>query len=278
MALLDRIQKMKQTGLSENQIANSLMQEGISPREVNDALGQSKIKSAISEQPPAQYPTTDESEMQPSIMEQPQEATSVPASPSYQEQSYAQGYAYPTEQGYYQDPNQQAYDQTAYEQDPNQPVYYQQAMDMETVRDIAKQEIEESLKNIKQDLDSLSKTKTEIKFQVQNLDSRLTKIESIIQELQSAIIRKMGEYGEAISGISEEVKATQNSFSKMINPIMDKKRGYQEDSEKNQKSEGYNVEEIQTKTEKQIKPKKPEVNNKNRPKDNSRASVEDYFR
>jgi hypothetical protein len=261
MALLDRIQKMKQTGLSETQITNSLMQEGISPREINDALGQAKIKSAISE--PAQNAEMNEQGMQQSIMEQSVEQSSVQNQPTATQPIYQeQAYAYPTEQGYYQDPNQQ----TNYGQDPNQPVYYQQAMDMETVRDITRQEIEDSLKKVRQDLDSLNKIKSEIKFEVQNVDSRLTRIESIIQELQSAIIRKMGDYGEAISGISEELKSTQNSFSKMINPLMDNKRGYQEQEEEKQEPTP-------------PKPKKQQENQpKNRQKNDSKASVEDYFR
>ena len=50
------------------------------------------------------------------------------------------------------------------------------------------------------------------------MENRISKTETIVQELQSAIIRKMGEYGEAITGISQEVQETQKSFSKLINP------------------------------------------------------------
>ena len=48
----------------------------------------------------------------------------------------------------------------------------------------------------------------------------------------------MGEYGEAISGISQEIQETQKSFSKMINPVLDKKRGIeQEESQQEQPQE-----------------------------------------
>ncbi|MBM3246946.1 hypothetical protein FJZ17_00170 [Candidatus Pacearchaeota archaeon] len=277
MALLDRIGKMKQTGMSDSQVADTLMQEGISPREVNDALGQSKIKSAIY---PNEQAQGEEQAMQPSIMEQSEGGTAAPLpSQGYQNQNYYPGQD--NTQGFYQDPTQ-AYAQDGYDQTQQgyDQVYYQQAIDMETVRDITRQEIEDSLKKIKQDMDALSKIKTEMKFQVQGIDSRLARIENIIQELQSAIIRKMGEYGEAISSVSEELQATQNSFSKMINPLMDKKRGYQEDL-KNQAQESQEQYEEPAPTtnppEKQFK-KKPQAQQSKNRKADSRVSVEDYFR
>jgi hypothetical protein len=299
MALLDRIQKMKQAGMSESQLTTTLMQEGISPKEVNEALGQSKIKSAIYSEEPAQK----EPEMQQSIMEQPSEQATQESQVGTPNTGYQQqNYNYPQQsetQNYYQNPNQvasqegysqQAYDPTAYAQDPNQqayaqdpnqPVYYQQAMDMETVRDIARQEIEDNLKKVRQEIDTLNKIKTELKFEVQGMDTRLARIEAVIQELQSAIIRKMGEYGEAISGISQEVRATQNSFSKMINPIIDKKRGYEEQNQEQVEQEKENQLSEQE-MPKQFKPKKPqqaqENPSKNHSKNDSKVSVEDYFR
>jgi len=316
MALLDRIEKMKQTGLSDSQVSDTLMQEGISPREINDALGQAKIKSAI-------YPKDEQAQdMQPSIMDQELNSaqgnnaqqnqyngqqpyyTDIPqnqqtAYPPQQSPYGAQQNQYANQQSYYADPNQQpypnqayaeGYDPQVYAQDPNydpnqqyaqgdSQVYYQQAIDMETVRDVARQEIEDNLKKVKQDIDSLSKIKTELKFEIQNMDNRLARIESVIQELQSAIIRKMGEYGEAISGISEEVKATQNSFSKMINPIMDKKRNYSEQNNENNQEQQEQIKKAEIQAQKQFNQKKAQENqNRPRPKADSKASVEDYFR
>ena len=86
---------------------------------------------------------------------------------------------------------------------------------------------------LRQQVEISTRISLELKTQIQLIESRLSKTEIIIQELQSAIIRKMGEYGEAISGISQEIQETQKSFSKMINPVLDKKRGIpqQESSE-----------------------------------------------
>ena len=48
MGTLDQITKMKKQGIAEEEIVNNLTQQGISPREINDALRQSQIKSAVS--------------------------------------------------------------------------------------------------------------------------------------------------------------------------------------------------------------------------------------
>ena len=47
MGVLEEITQMKQQGFADNDIVNSLQQRGVSPSEINDALNQSKIKSAV---------------------------------------------------------------------------------------------------------------------------------------------------------------------------------------------------------------------------------------
>ena len=178
MALLERVNQMQQQGYSNEQISQMLQEEGISPREVSEALSQSQVKSAVN----------------------------APEAGGYAEGEEA-GYA--PEAGGYAEGGE---------------AYYQQALDTETVRDIANQVVEEELSKIKMELKEMSRLKTDMKFQIQNIDNRLKKIESTISQLQSDIIRKVGEYGEAISDVSNEIKATQDSFSKLVNPLIDKKR------------------------------------------------------
>ncbi len=251
MALLEQIEKMRQSGQSDNQIVSALREQGYPSNQVNEAFSQLKIKSAI-------YPGNQENEeLQPSIMQNQQYS---------QEQPQQEQVQYAPEQGQYQ----QQY------QDYNQN-YYSQAVDVETVRDIAKQESEEATKKIRQEVEALSKLKTDLKFEIQNLDNRLNKVESIMQELQSAIIRKMGDYGEAIQGISEEIKATQGAFSKMINPLLDKQRGVNssnQEPEQQMPSQKSKQKPIQAKQTQQ----KPQQQQAARIDSSDSASFEDYFR
>jgi hypothetical protein len=245
MALLERITSMRQQGASEAQIINSLREEGIPPLQINEAISQSKIKAAVASQ---------DDGLQPSIMapspdvKAPLPAIPAPAAPI--QQSYPQdqsAYQYQDQQYGYSQGSQGAYpqegyqDQQGYAQQTYPPeAYYQQNIDVETIREIAKQIVEESMLKIKEEIASTTKMKSDLKFELQDIENRLIKIESVIQELQTAIIRKMGQYGESIANISEEIKATQDSFSKMVNPILDKKRNSrpkQEEPEEEQERE-----------------------------------------
>ena len=50
MPALDIIKQMQQSGYSEEEITQKLMEQGYSPKDVNDSMNQSKIKAAVSEE------------------------------------------------------------------------------------------------------------------------------------------------------------------------------------------------------------------------------------
>ena len=52
----------------------------------------------------------------------------------------------------------------------------------------------------------------------------LMSAERIIEDIQMKILGKIAEYGKDIKDINKEMQLMQSSFSKMINPILDKKR------------------------------------------------------
>lgn len=276
MALLEKINLMKQSGMSDPQIMTALKEEGNSPQEIAEAFSQLKIKSAVT--------IENQDNMEPSISSLNQEQINTSPMNQYsQVMAYNQGYPQQAQQNNLQQ-NQQSYAQEQYAPQYPQESYPQQAqqeytdqtyapqdqqnyysggLDIETVRDISKQEIEESLKKVKAQIDLLTQSKTEISFQVQNIENRLIKIETIIQELQTAIIRKMGDYGEAVSNISQELKETQKSFSKMVNPILDQRRNTQ--SKKSDEETPENNQETK-------------INNNSRVSKKPTGSVEEYFR
>ncbi len=270
MALLERINSMKQQGISDAQIQNTLVNEGISPREINEAVSQYKIKNAVAADGELQQSIMTDSNQQ-QYMSVPEASQVNPPAQQYVPQNQTQQ---TYQQDYSQQPAQQNYDPQTYQQqayDPQtyaQQGYMPQALDIETVRDISKQQVDESLKKLKEEIASLSKLKSEMKFEIQDMENRLKRIEDVMHELQSAVIRKMGEYGESIQGISKEIRATQESFAKVINPVIDKKRGISKQEYSDEPSEPV---------------KQPETQNKKQPqKTNSRdqnaPGFEDYFR
>jgi len=240
MAILEKVMQLKQQGATEPQIIDVLREEGVSPREIDEALSQSKIKSIIDTeqeeipQPEEPFDNFQTPEMQSQIM--PMQPSMVPM---YQQQEYQQ-------------PEQQVFSQQQFEQQPmqqipsaRQPIVYeqtseqyapqgyyeeyapQQASDIETINDIAEQIVEEKTIEIKKQIASFADFKDTLSLEVERINERLTRLENIFNELQVAILKKIGEYGESLQNIEKEMNLTQNSFSKIVNPLTDNIREMQ---------------------------------------------------
>jgi|TARA_Y100000310_G_scaffold103490_1_gene101865 hypothetical protein len=292
---------MKSQGLPTGQIVQNLKQEGITPKEINEALGQSQVPNSqqnTQQQNPAQpnptnQPTDPTAQMQQSQLsvsqqptqEQPPMYQSPTQQPSNQMQQQPTNPSTQMQQSLPIQPNENIMPQsTEYQGQPlspsNQPAdpYYQdyqqgydeypeyapqQSMDVETINDLATQIIEDKIQDLRDNITGFTKFRKQIEDQTIEMEKRLTQIELTMSDLQMAIIKKVGEYGENINNISNELKATQDSFSKLANPLMDKRN-----------LESSNSKEKTT----QSKPSNP--TNKSQPKSKSKKSTsfEDYLR
>jgi len=205
MGVLDQIMQMKQQGIPDEQIVGQLSQQGISPREINDALRQAQIKNAVS--------GPEDVGMQPSIMPQGENVPS-PNQQTYEPGDYAetQGQAYaPTpEQGY------QPQDQQYYQQDYGGGYAQAAGIDTDTIIEIADQIFSEKTKKIQKKVDDITESSALLKTKVEDISDRIKKIENIIDKLQIAILEKVGSYGKNLDSIKKEMSMMQNSFSKMI--------------------------------------------------------------
>lgn len=206
MALLDNVIEMHEQGMSDADIAQKLKEQGINAKEIDEAINQSKIKSAVEGQESAM---SQQAGMQPSVMTQEQG----------QEQSQQQYYQYPQEQQYeYYQPQQQG-------------------ISADTVTEIAEQVISEKFLKVKKQLDSILELKSVSESKISSIDERLKRIEMIIEKLQISILEKVGGYGQAIGDIKNEMEMMQESFSKAVNPIIDKARKNQNIEEKPMKKQ-----------------------------------------
>ena len=225
MGVLDQITKMKRQGIPEDEIVNSLRDQGVSPAEINDAMKQAQIKSAISE--------GDEmgGEMQPSMMS----GEEVPA--PIEQEEYTPQPAQTYQPNVYEAQAPQEYQQQDYQppayQSQEQPQYYAQeggyapatgAADADTMIEIADQLFSEKVKKIQKQMDSTSETSSLLQTKVENISDRLKKIETIIDKLQIAILEKVGSYGQNLDSIKKEMSMMQYSFSKMISPKKEEKK------------------------------------------------------
>ncbi len=332
MAVLEQVTQMKQKGIPEYQIITSLREQGVSPKEINEALSQSNIKNEVTSQEAQIQPEnqinpqntntgatqsiSENTQMQPSIMSTATQNISPPQRnhnpqqiPSQQEQPFPQStpqqqYPQSTPQQQYpqqpvQQPMTQEYSQAQelpppspesppeyyppeqtyseqqypeYEEYPQQDYGYDypEHQSIDTINEIADQITEEKISKIKKEISSVSRFKQEASSEIDRINKRLEKIENTLHEMQIAILRKVGEYGENIKNISDELKATQKSFSKLADPIINHKREHN-----SEKKESHSKKEHESKTSSHSK--ESSHHHKGKPK-KSKEGFESYLR
>ncbi|MDP3026522.1 MAG: hypothetical protein Q8N63_02350 [Nanoarchaeota archaeon] len=231
MGTLEKIMQMRQMGQNDSQIIDVLRREGVSPKEIQESLSQSKIKSALSQEPmqPRQnYQETQPQEMRPDYQQMQPSMMQVQETQPFE---VSQQFAPAMEESMQQIPSsfQPSTMPSAQATESYQEYYpeYAPGSDMETVNEIADQIVEEKTAQIKKQIESFIKFREEIALDVEKMNERLLKTENTLNELQMAIIGKIGEYGRDIQNIAKEMHATQDSFSKILNPLTDNIRQMQ---------------------------------------------------
>ena len=199
MTALEQAINLLNQGADESEIIAQLQEQGVSPREINDALNQLRIKSAVMGE-------TGANDMQSSIMN---------------EGAPAPGEEFQQETGEY--PQQQAfYPQEEYQQSPTQEFYPQQyssSAGTDTIMEVADQVISEKINPLISKIDKLNEFKNMMETKVEHINSRLKKVEDMIDKLQVLILQKVSSYGQNLEGIKKEMSMMQDSFGKMVNPI-----------------------------------------------------------
>jgi len=199
MGVLEQITQMKNQRIPDEEIVSKLQEQGVSPREINDALNQSQIKTAVSgeEVMPGQPPAPSQ-QSQGGYIPQAQE---MPELPRTEQETYA-----PQTQEYA--PQQENYPQDTY----GYPA--ETGVDSNTMIEISEQVFSEK---IKKQVDMLNEFKTLGMTKIDNTSDRLKRIETTMDKLQIAILEKIGSYGKNIENIKKEMSMIQDSFGKVVN-------------------------------------------------------------
>ena len=243
MGALDQVTQMKNQGVPENEIINKLQEQGVSPKAINDAMDQFKIKDAVSRPVP-------EEGMEPSVVgggaqpagnsaraqeagegvpndefyipqPRPSYPRGYPSTQEYQEntdQSYQQEN---TDQSYYGEDygSQTGYSEEYYPQEGYEQDYGSYGGGTDTMIEIAEQVFAEKMRKIQKQLEDLNEFKALAETKLDNATSRLKRIEETIDKLQIAILEKVGSYGRGLDSIKKEMSMMQDSFSKTL-PIL----------------------------------------------------------
>jgi hypothetical protein len=252
MGVLEQVMELKGRGVPENEIISMLEEQRVSPGEIDNALNQAKIKSAVSSEKKKV-----KSRMEPSIMgpegaeppprELPTEGavsdvdlTPVPP-PQYQGQQLKGGpvskeiseeyIPSPQGEGYEEAPQ---YQEAQYQPEQYQDYYPQQEYgygeyasagisDTDTLIEIAEQVFFEKIKPLQKQIENLNEFKILAQTKIENISDRLKRIELNIDKLQAEILEKVGSYGRGLEGVKREMGMVQESFGKIVNTLADKK-------------------------------------------------------
>ena len=238
MGILEQVTQLKNQGISESEITIKLQEQGVSPKEINDTFNQLKIKHAVSNNPIGQ-------EMESSIMEQPP----TPPKPSYTQNNvktkeYGEEDLYvpqppkeepmqePTPPKIQEFPDQETYDPTRQQQPPQMQEFYPQegygdyvesssTTNTDTMLQISEQVFSEKIKKFQKQLNDTREFKALAQVKLENISSRLKRIETSFDQLQIEILQKIGSYGKNLETNRKEMDMMQNSFRKMVNPLAD---------------------------------------------------------
>ncbi len=211
MTALERLLKLQQEGQSEQQIINSLREEGFQTTEISDALNQAKIKSAVSQE---QEPTPEYQESQPSTFPEQSQTSSEQSYPSPQTTSY-ENYASPTptdQTQQYPEYGQQVYDSGG---------YYAQQTSTDTMTDIAEQVVNKKMQELSKILEKVVQTTNSTERELNDIKEKVKRIEDSLDSIQKAIISKIGEFGESTKLVQKDLENIHGTMSKMMNPLID---------------------------------------------------------
>jgi len=197
MAILSDIQQLQKEGRSDEEIISILQAKGISPREISEAIAQSKVKEAV-------------------VGNIPETMAPIPASPSPQPEPYPRQEQY--SQQYESSPQMEQPSPQAeqYQQYPQQEAYPQYApqpqLSTDIIAEVADQIVSEKLAPIKTQLEKVLDLKSTVESKVEYLDERLKRIEKIIDRLQLSILQKVGDYLTNVEDIKKEIIEMQKTF------------------------------------------------------------------
>lgn len=228
MGILEDIGNMKAQGIEDKEITKRLQERGASPKAIEDAFNQMRIKQAISAE------SSGEEGMEPSIMknESQEQVTPTPQLyiPKTQEIEHEHEDFYspqPPPQVPQFNNSQQIEGYGNYQEEyAPQEGYADQGMggvyDTDTVIEVAEQVFSEKIKKYQKQIESLNEFATLVEARISNDHERIKRMEEIIDKLQASILDKIGSYGRNVESIKNEIGMMQESFEKMV-PVLHEK-------------------------------------------------------
>jgi len=208
MGLIEQIIQFRAQGYPDDQIIDALKQQGINPREISDAIAQAQIKNAVAgeqEMSAEEYQNVQNNYSDQQMMQEPQQ---IPQ--NYPEQQYYSENPYEQQGGNYEQQN-----------------YNPGQTNSETIMELSEQVFDEKIKKFEKQISESSEFKNTAQSRIDNISERLKRIEGIIDQLNIKILEKVSSYNDSLNSIKGEMSMMEDSFQKMINPVLDKHSGHE---------------------------------------------------
>ena len=178
----------------DKDIAKTLREKGFSPKEVIDAISQSKIKAAVAGD------SSNEMQAMNAQMSQPPAYQQYPQEQAYKQQAEYQQYQYPQEQYAYQ------------------PAY----ANTDKIRETAEEVAEEKVAELREQVSALTQARKEYQSAIQDTERRIKQLEASFNKLQMAILGKITDYSKDLKNLTAEMQSTQEAFKKVVSPVVEK--------------------------------------------------------
>ena len=177
---------MLKNGYSNEEISRVLEQKGYNLQQISDAINQGSIKQGVEGPMP---------DMQPSAMDQ-----DIPLPPQEQPAPVQpQAPAVPQQQ-YYQMPPQQG------------PSY-------EEMQAVVEQIVEEKWRDLMRNVGDISVFKARVGDDLEATKQEVLRTQKRLEDLQVAVLGKVREYNQNVIDINNEMKALEQVFGKIIEPL-----------------------------------------------------------
>jgi len=183
--------QMRQQGLSNDQIIQSLQREGYSSGQIFDAMNQADIKGVIESVPPA------------AIQQQPQQS----------DQTTPPSQIPPPQQ--YEEDTMPIPDTIPFEAAP-MPMEAPVSISREDVEEIVEPIIDEKWDELMKSFDKIIIWKDETESKLVKIDQNIKDLKERFEELHKGILAKVGEYDQGIKNVGSDIKAMETVFKKVL--------------------------------------------------------------
>jgi predicted nucleic acid-binding Zn-ribbon protein len=180
----DTVLSMRNQGLSNNQIIQSLQRAAYSPQQIADAMAQADIKYNVESTPMGA-----------------QEAAASAAG------SYGEAQAYP-------------YEETAAPQTATATMA-ETGFSVEALQQLIEQIIEEKWEDLVKDVSRIADWKEKVDSRITIIEQQLSDMKASFDKLHTAILEKIGDYDRTIAGVGTDIKALENVFKKILPGFME---------------------------------------------------------